>query len=104
MEVGNRSFIKKINKSLILEKIIEYKSISRADLAKVIGLNKATVSSQVNELLDKKLLYETQSDYNSVGRRPVLLSINDSSGFILGIDFDYSKIKMDISNLYRKIV
>src|SRR5699024_5781430 len=104
MEVGNRSFIKKINKSLILEKIIEYKSISRADLARVIGLNKATVSSQVNELLDKKLLYETHSDYNSDGRRPVLLSINDSSRFILGIDFEYLKTMIVISNLSGNIV
>src|SRR5699024_168623 len=104
MMIGNGSYIKKINKSFIIEKIIEYQTISRADLSKITGLNKTTVSAQVAELLEEELVYETQSDYNLVGRKPVMLSIKKDSGYILGIDFDYKKTQMVISNLVGSII
>ncbi|MEH7479920.1 ROK family protein, partial [Neobacillus drentensis] len=37
---GDATFIKKMNKSLILSNIIEHKLISRAKLSKITGLNK----------------------------------------------------------------
>jgi len=93
------AYIKKINRSLILQKIIEHQQISRADLAKIIGLNKATISAQVSDLLEETLIHETHPEHNSVGRRPVMLSINQTAGYILGIDFDYKIIKFTVSDL-----
>src|SRR5699024_8647218 len=101
---GDGAYIKKINKSLILEQIIKHQSISRADLSKITGLNKATVSVQVAELLEKELINESRADHNSVGRRPVLLSINKTAGHVLGVDFDDQIIKFVISDLAGNIV
>ncbi|WP_311315797.1 hypothetical protein [Neobacillus sp. MER 74] len=53
MLTGDAAFIKKMNRSLILSKIVEHKMISRAELAKMTGLNKATISVQVSDLLEK---------------------------------------------------
>jgi predicted NBD/HSP70 family sugar kinase len=99
MLTGDAAFIKQINRSLILSKIVEHKLISRAELAKITGLNKATISVQVSDLLDKKLIIETQQEHKSLGRRPIMLSVNREAGFALGIDLDKNSITFTISDL-----
>lgn len=98
MLTGDSSYIKKINRGLILQKVIEHEFISRADLSKITGLNKATISVQVNDLLNEGLLCETLQEHHVVGRRPIMLSINENAGYVLGIDLDYKKIIYSISN------
>lgn len=99
MITGDGAYIKKINRGLILRKIIEEKFISRADLSKITGLNKATVSVQVADLLQEHLIYETQQEHNAVGRRPIMLSINRTAGYVLGIDLDYKQIQFMVTDL-----
>jgi predicted NBD/HSP70 family sugar kinase len=99
MVTGDASFIKKINRSLIISKIIEHGLISRADLAKITGLNKATISVQAAELLAEELIIETQSEHKNLGRRPIMLSINKQAGFALGIDLDKNNITFTLSDI-----
>lgn len=99
MVTGDASYIKKINRSLIITKIIENGMISRADLAKITGLNKATISVQAAELLAEDLLIETQQEHKNLGRRPIMLSINHQAGYSLGIDLDKSVITFTLSDL-----
>src|SRR5690625_1527250 len=99
MITGDGAYIKKINRSIILRKIIEHDLISRADLSKITGLNKATISVQVANLLEEELIYETTQEHNVVGRRPIMLSINHEVGYVLGIDFDYRHIQFTIADL-----
>lgn len=99
MITGDGAYIKKINRGLILSKIIEQGVVSRAELSKITGLNKATISVQVADLLSEKLIYETQLEHNVVGRRPIMLSINRDAGYVLGIDLDYKHIQYIVSDL-----
>lgn len=99
MITGDASYIKKINRSFIISKIIEHGMISRADLAKITGLNKATISVQAAELLAEELLIETQQEHKNLGRRPIMLSINQQAGYSLGIDLDKSIITFTLSDL-----
>jgi len=99
MITGDGAYIKKINRSLLLSKIIEFGMISRADLSKITGLNKATISVQVADLLNDELIYESKLEHNVVGRRPIMLSINKSAGYVLGIDLDYKSIQYTVSDL-----
>ena len=99
MITGDGAYIKKINRSIILSKIIEHGMISRADLSKITGLNKATISVQVADLLDEELINESKLEHNVVGRRPIMLSINKSAGYVLGIDLDYKHIQYTVSDL-----
>jgi predicted NBD/HSP70 family sugar kinase len=104
MITGDGNYIKKLNRSRILEEIIHHEFISRADLAKKTGLNKATISVQVGDLLDEELIIETQQEHHAIGRRPIMLSINGSAGYVLGIDLDYHIITYRISNLQGHLV
>ena len=104
MVIGDSAYIKKLNRGLILQKIIEHEYISRAEISKITGLNKATISAQVAELIDENLITETQQEHYTVGRRPIMLSINGSAGYVLGIDLDYKEIKYRISDLQGNLI
>ncbi|OLS40581.1 ROK family protein [Bacillus sp. MRMR6] len=99
MVTGDAAYIKKINRSLIISKIIEHGMISRAALAKITGLNKATISVQVADLLSEELIIETQQEHKNLGRRPIMLSINQLAGFALGIDLDQNSVSFTLCNL-----
>ena len=73
--------------------------ISRAELSKVTALTKATISAQVANLLEEDIIIETQQDYSNVGRKPIMLSLNETAGYALGIDLDYGQISFTLSNL-----
>ncbi|WP_163536064.1 ROK family protein [Gracilibacillus sp. YIM 98692] len=99
MLTGDGAYIKKINRSFILNTIFEHYKISRANLSKITGLNKATISVQVNDLLKNKLIYETREEHKGLGRTPILLSINERASYFLGVDLDRDHILFNITDL-----
>jgi hypothetical protein len=98
MATGDAAYIKKINRSLIIRNIIEAGKISRADLSKAVVLTRATISAQVADLIDEELIVETPVEHNTVGRRPISLSLNHQAGYALGIDLDYGQISFTLSD------
>ena len=54
MSTGNQEYIRDMNRALVLEAIANHPPLSRADLAKMLHLTKATVSTIVQELLDRQ--------------------------------------------------
>ncbi|MDF2699415.1 MAG: hypothetical protein K0Q49_971 [Haloplasmataceae bacterium] len=92
------------NRGKILEEIIKHNLISRADLAKKVKLNKATISSHINQLLSQKLVIETEFDISTGGRRPILLSMNKKAGYGLGIDITKDTITSYLLNLNGDII
>lgn len=99
----NLDVVKKRNKSLVLNKIINEKVISRADIAKKSGLNKGTVSTLVNELLAEDLIYESGPGESSGGRRPVMLLFNNIAGYSIGIDLGVNYLFGVLTNLSGNI-
>lgn len=100
----NQQVVKRNNKSLVLQMIIDKDPISRADIAQITGLNKATVSSLVNELLEEDLAYESGPGESSGGRRPVLLHFNKAAGFSVGIDIGVNYILGILTDLKGNIL
>lgn len=76
------------SESLCLETIINNRGLSRADLANVTGLTKATISIIVKKLLDDSLVTETGIGNASAlgGRKPIKLQYNGNSGLSITID------------------
>ncbi|GJM69054.1 hypothetical protein HMSSN036_12700 [Paenibacillus macerans] len=75
-----------MNKTIVLDTIRQRQPLSRADISTAIGLNKATVSSLVSELIDSRLVAEIGPGESSGGRKPTLLLFNRSAGYAIGID------------------
>lgn len=84
--------------------VIDHEPISRADIAHTTGLNKATVSSLINELLEEQLVYESGAGESSGGRRPVILHFNRIAGYSIGIDIGVNYILCVLTNLKGEIV
>lgn len=100
MVTGDANYIKSMNRRLVLEDIIRSRSISRVNIAKRTGLNKATVSSQVSSLINQSLVIEKPvENYQQPGRRPINLELNPMSTYTIGIDIDRGHIRIVLINL-----
>jgi len=88
---GDQSLVREINLSVIMNHLRTNAPISRAALADATGLNKTTVSSLVNELIERQFVEEIGLTSQNTGRPAVLLKLNPAVGFIvsceIGVDF-----------------
>lgn len=103
MIIGSKELIRDINNNLILETIIEKSPISRAALSKELGLTKATISTIVQELIDKLLVVEIGSDNTDLGRKPILLTYNKLAGHALCIDIQPDNCSTMLSDLQANV-
>lgn len=99
MAAGDAALIKKINRSLIINEIVKHEAISRANLSKVTKLTRATISAQVADLIEEQLVVEKEIEYNLVGRKPTMLSLNAEAGYALGIDLERNQLTFVVTDL-----
>jgi glucokinase-like ROK family protein len=86
-QTGDHALVRRINLSAVMNCLQERSPLSRAQLADVTGLNKATVSSLVAQLLERHYLREIGRGPASPGRPGVLLELNPGAGTIVGLEF-----------------
>lgn len=91
-KTGNHGMLRQQNLAGIMHHLYENAPISRIELARLTGLNKATVSSLINELLTNQFICEIGAgESKGTGRRTVLLDINPTRGCIvsgeIGVDY-----------------
>lgn len=86
--INSKYTIREHNEAIILKTLIDEKEISRATLAEISGLNKASVSSITKKLLDDKLIVETRvgNASNLGGRKPIMLTFNSKAALSLALD------------------
>ncbi|MDM5305768.1 transcriptional repressor XylR [Peribacillus frigoritolerans] len=104
MPIADQALVKKMNQKLILNEILKNSPISRAALSEITGLNKSTVSSQVNELIEKNLIFEIGAGQSSGGRRPVMLVFNKNAGYSIGIDIGVDYLNGILTDLEGNII
>ncbi|UOQ45571.1 ROK family transcriptional regulator [Halobacillus salinarum] len=102
MSTGDATYIKALNKRILIEKMIEHRSISRIELSRLTGLNRSTVSAQINQMMEDKLVIEHHSDVSRGGRKAILLQMNEEAGFTIGIDLDFPQTQVQVTNLLGK--
>ncbi|MFD2706218.1 ROK family protein [Salibacterium lacus] len=100
MDTGDATYIKQLNRRILIEEIIKNISLSRSDLSRKTGLNKATISAQVSELIREQIVVEkTEGESVTRGRKPIILEINGSAGYSVGVDIDEQNIQLVFCNL-----
>jgi predicted NBD/HSP70 family sugar kinase len=77
--------VRDINRRIVLHLIRKRHPISRADLARVSGLQRSTISLIVEELIDDRWVLEGPTGRLPRGRRPTFLRLNDER-VIIGVD------------------
>lgn len=83
---GKPELNRRINASLVLGLIRGPGPVSRAELAKRTGIRPASISEIVEDLIQRGLIVEGELGPSTGGRQPVLLSINPSGFFGIGVE------------------
>jgi len=78
---------RKVNKRIVLD-LIRFApgGISRAEIARQMLLTRAAVSSIIDDLKNRGIVDEIETDLTTSGRRPILLAIKPDFGYVVGID------------------
>ena len=94
---------RQINRNLIFNQIRTRQPISRADLARVSGLQRSTVSLIVEELIAEKWIVEGSMGRLPRGRRPTFLNLNSQRG-VLALDIHPVDTALAVLDLGGKII
>lgn len=78
--------------------------LSRADLARHLGLSRSTVSAIVQGLLASGLVVESHRARSTGGRRPIVLRFNDAHRFVLGLDMGASHLTVVRTDLRGRVL
>ena len=90
--------MRRMNKATVLGLIRSHRTTSRIDIAQMTGLNKATVSYIVDELINEKWVHEIGFGSSSGGRKPILLRFNANGAYAIGMDVQPHSLKTVICN------
>ncbi len=101
---GSRELLRDLNSSLLIELVRESRPISRADLARQSGLSAATVSNIVAQLIERGILVEVAIAPANGGRPPVLLDIDASGGYVIGIKLRGDGLTTVVCDLDSQVV
>lgn len=103
MSTGDANYIKHLNRRILVEHIVKEGALSRSDLSRKTGLNKATVSAQVSSMIDDGIVTETKvGDMTTPGRKPILIEMDGDSGFSIGVDVDDKEVRVVFVDLRGK--
>jgi len=95
--------VRDINRRIILNLIRSRQPTSRAELARLSGLQRSTVSLIVDGLLADAWVREGSSGRTVRGRRPTLLRLNQNR-MILGMDLRPTTTRLGVADLYAHFV
>ncbi len=100
----NAAAMKAHNIRLILGMIHKTRA-SRAVIAELTGLTKATVTILTEELIREGLVTESRDEeYSGIGRCPLKLSICPSAAYLIGLSLDRRGYHMGLYDLSGKVI
>jgi predicted NBD/HSP70 family sugar kinase len=100
-----------LNISRVIMTLWQQQSISRIEVAEVLGLDKSTITKIIHLLMQKDLIKEVsaRSSHSQGGRPKVSLSLNNDIGILVGVELQDSQMSLSVVDvsckvLYRKII
>lgn len=101
-KTGNTT-IRKNHRSIVINYIRKYGSVSRTELFEKTNISKPTVTRIVEELLNDGIVVSTGILGTSSGRKPVKIELNPSAYYSIGINISKSNIYASIVDLSMNI-
>jgi glucokinase-like ROK family protein len=102
---GDQALVREINLSIILNALREHAPTSRASLAALTGLNKTTVSSLVQQLIDAGFVSEIGTGkIEETGRPGIFLELNPAAGCIVGAEIGVDFISVIVTDFAVRVV
>jgi predicted NBD/HSP70 family sugar kinase len=97
--VARRGTSREINRRIALNLVREKQPVSRADLARLMGMRPGAVSRLVNELLESGSIFEGVKGGSRGGRRPTHLYIDTRRRCAVAIDINASHTSILLTDL-----
>lgn len=108
MKVGNAHDMRRMNRCSVIEILLRNESISRADIVRQTGLNKATITNIINDFEQIGIVEDVGTVIASNGRRTagIRLSMHDYVTLVIRINryelsFAYCSIHGELSDLKK---
>src|SRR5688572_7199700 len=102
--VGDQESLRQINLSTVLTNLRQNAPISRAALAEITGLNRATITRLVRELITHGFVRETGFQSIRAGRPSILLQLNPDAGCIIGAEIEVKFGSIILTDLSAQIL
>jgi glucokinase-like ROK family protein len=95
--------VKSINKHMALDLVrFSMGGIARVELARELNLTRAAVTSIVNDLKDAELVREVGT--HPSGRKPVVLEVNPSRGWVIGVDLGATHMTLILADCAGQVI
>lgn len=103
---GDSQFLREVNEVRILNLIRNESPISRAEIAKLANMSKATVSEIINRLMDSGLIMEIGKGESTSkgGKRPTLIRMNPEGGYVFGLEIKLGGTLVALANIEGNII
>ncbi|MCZ2126608.1 MAG: ROK family transcriptional regulator [Anaerolineales bacterium] len=101
---ADQTSLRTFNLSLVARLIHSQAPLSRAQLAAMTNLNKSTISSLADELIERGLICETGNNFGGTGRPAILLEVNPNAGFVVGVEFGVDFIAAATTDILGNVV
>jgi predicted NBD/HSP70 family sugar kinase len=92
------------NQQLLLRALHDDSPLSRADLARLTGLTRTSVSDLVGSLIDDGLIEEAGRGQSSGGKSPILLRVAPDGRHLIGLDLGEAQFSGAVVNLRGEIL
>src|SRR5258706_7270731 len=91
------------NERLVVRTLYDLGPISRAEVARLTGLTRTTVSAVVSDLLEDGVVREIGRGPSSGGNAPILLKVDDDARLVVGLDLGEEHFAGSLVKLRREM-
>jgi len=102
--VGTPRLLRAINERTVLDLIHRQGPLSRAQVARVSGLSKPTVSLALTGLLESRLVREVGRSRGERGPSALLYELNPMSGWVVGVDVGRKWVRAAIADIAGNVL
>ena len=99
MRVARRGLPREINRQIALDHVRASQPLSRADLARLMGIRRGAVSLIVNDLIAEGLLFEGATGESARGRKPKFLYVDSRKRSVLAVDIRPTRTSLMVTDL-----
>src|SRR6478735_2178279 len=103
LATGSLASLRERNRRSLISSLSERGMASRADLARLTGLSRSTVSSLVAEMQATGLVEERHASASG-GRPGVLLALSRGAGVVVAADFGHHRLRVAVFDLAHSVL
>jgi predicted NBD/HSP70 family sugar kinase len=103
LQKATNQLTRRTNERLVLRTIYERSPLSRADVSRLTGLTRTTVSGVVDDLIELGLTEEAGFGPSTGGKAPIMLRVPTDARHTVGVHVDDERISGAVVNLHGEI-